>query len=134
MNLRNPYIVDAENGNWRNVQYPSKEELTNRGHDGVVIENVDDSAIAVRREISTDYIALEPTQIKSATENEGMFDGNNPDIRYHLRKGANAPELTNEERSLRDGLIDVLTKAGIEYKGCSNISISNIFNLKISLR
>ena len=114
MNLRNPYIVDAENGNWRNVQYPSKEELTNRGHDGVVIENVDDSAIAVRREISTDYIALEPTQIKSATENEGMFDGNNPDIRYHLRKGANAPELTNEERSLRDGLIDVLTKAGID--------------------
>ena len=114
MNLRNPYIVDAENGNWRNVQYPSKEELTNRGHDGVVIENVDDSAIAVRREISTDYIALEPTQIKSATDNIGTFDGNNPDIRYHLRKGANAPELTNEERSLRDGLIDVLTKAGID--------------------
>lgn len=28
----------------------------------------------------------------------------------------------------------ILTKAGIEYKGCSNISISNISNLKISLR
>ena len=96
MNLRNPYIVDAENGNWRNVQYPSKEELTNRGHDGVVIENVDDSAIAVRREISTDYIALEPTQIKSATENEGTFDINNKDIRKSLRKDI-ASETIEEE-------------------------------------
>ena len=107
MNLRNPYIVDAENGNWRNVQYPSKEELTNRGHDGVVIENVDDSAIAVRREISTDYIALEPTQIKSATENEGTFGINNKDIRKSVRKDIASETIDEVNRRFNDELIQL---------------------------
>lgn len=31
------------------------------------------------------YIAFEPEQIKSSTENIGTFDGNNPDIRYQDR-------------------------------------------------
>ena len=115
MNLRNPYIVDAENGNWRNVQYPSKEELTNRGHDGIVIENVDDSAIAVRREISTDYIALEPTQIKSATENEGTFDINNKDIRKSVRKDI-ASETIEEETDSDTSVGELMTRYSVRKK------------------
>ena len=33
----------------------------------------------------TFYIVFEPTQIKSATDNIGTFDGSNPDIRYSTR-------------------------------------------------
>lgn len=115
MNLRNPYIVDAENGNWRNVQYPSKEELTNRGNDGVVIENVDDSAIAVRREISTDYIALEPTQIKSATENEGTFGINNKDIRKSVRKDI-ASETIEEDNNNDTSVGELMTRYSVRKK------------------
>ena len=116
MNLRNPYIVDAENGNWRNVQYPSKEELTNRGHDGVVIENVDDSAIAVRREISTDYIALEPTQIKSATENEGTFGINNKDIRKSVRKDIASETIDEVNRRFNERLMELLNNPKQKYR------------------
>lgn len=33
---------------------------------------------------ATETVAFEPNQIKSATDNIGAFDGNNPDIRYKL--------------------------------------------------
>ena len=49
-------------------------------YDGIIIENsdksVDDSVI---------YMVDDPTQIKSATDNIGTFDGTNPDIRYSKR-------------------------------------------------
>ena len=51
-------------------------------YDGIIIENsnksVDDSVI---------YLLDDPTQIKSATDNIGTFDRNNPDIRYQKRGG-----------------------------------------------
>ena len=47
------------------------------------------------------YVVRNPNQIKSATDNIGTFDGNNPDIRYSLRKGTDVPGMTDEERALR---------------------------------
>lgn len=49
-----------------------REELIAQGYDGIV----------VRMKAGDEYIAFDPTQIKSATGNNGQFDGNNPDIRY----------------------------------------------------
>lgn len=53
-----------------------KAELKRRGYDGMVYKN------AVEDEGSDSFIAFEPTQIKSATDNIGSFDPANPDIRY----------------------------------------------------
>jgi len=49
-----------------------------KGYDGIVYENkVEDKG-------SKSYIAFSPSQIKSATDNIGTFDGKNPDIRFSL--------------------------------------------------
>jgi hypothetical protein len=61
--------------------YPSiakfKADLVSQGHDGIIIRNSDTDG-AVDRD---DWVAFEPTQIKSATGNSGAFDPANPDIR-----------------------------------------------------
>ena len=55
------------------------ENLKKSGHDGVVF-TFDDG--------TREFVAFEPEQIKSATENVGTFDAGNPDIRYSLGGGA----------------------------------------------
>lgn len=49
-------------------------------YDGIIIENSNKSA-----DDSIIYMVDNPTQIKSATDNIGTFDRNNPDIRFELR-------------------------------------------------
>jgi len=49
-----------------------KELLQSKGYDGII----------AREGGVTSFAVFEPTQIKSATENVGTFDGGNPDIRY----------------------------------------------------
>ena len=50
--------------------------------------------------IGTDYIVFNPNQIKSATNNIGTFDPNNPDIRY--RKVPSIAQLRAQEKSAYD--------------------------------
>lgn len=52
----------------------------NSNYDGVIVNN---DVGSFGRSTKT-FIAFENTQIKSATDNIGTFDGNNPDIRYSL--------------------------------------------------
>ena len=110
LNMKNPFIIDAESKSWSDlpktingVTIPEKymvvhqkqtvstdewaeflqsEEGRKLGFDGMIIDNVYDSHTADGT--ITDYIAFEPTQIKSATDNVGTFDASNPDIRYSL--------------------------------------------------
>lgn len=53
-------------------------EIESSGYDGVIVEYSHST-------LADEYIAFEPTQIKSATENVGTFDANNPDVRFSLR-------------------------------------------------
>lgn len=77
--------------NTRELVADAKQE----GRDGVIFNNILDYGGNVKafgedmvKHIlgggvdNTVYVAFEPTQIKSATDNIGTFDGNNPDIRY----------------------------------------------------
>lgn len=78
-------IVDEWSTEAAKVEQRSKEAITRdleaNGYDGVIIQY--DKGSWGR---STDaYIALHPEQVKSATDNTGAFDGNNPDIRYSSR-------------------------------------------------
>src|SRR5699024_4718451 len=49
-----------------------KDSLLREGHDGIIFQS----------EGANEYVAFEPTQIKSAIGNRGTFDPANPDIRY----------------------------------------------------
>ena len=55
--------------------------LKEAGYDGVILRE-DVGSWGRKTEA---YIALDPTQVKSATDNVGTFDQNNPDIRYSAR-------------------------------------------------
>ena len=75
-------IVEEWGEKANELSYRAKEVLTDAlrkaGYDGIILAN--DAGSWGR---STDaYIALDPEQIKSATDNVGTFDRNNPDIRF----------------------------------------------------
>lgn len=80
LNIRNPLYVRMQEGSFTDPTQEARyiRQAKSEGHDGVVFtlnsgnELVDD----------TFYAAFAPEQIKSATDNVGTFDRNNPDIRY----------------------------------------------------
>ncbi|MBF0291964.1 MAG: hypothetical protein HQK86_07375 [Nitrospinae bacterium] len=61
---------------WEEYENLSIDEIEARGHDGVILENPDGTF---------DAIIFSPTQVKSATDNRGTFDPENPDIRFSLK-------------------------------------------------
>lgn len=94
LSLQNPFIVDADNSEWDEIKTPKEmggkgAKTTDQigrwakrnGYGGVVIKNTIDvnSHIPISQ-----YIAFSPTQIKSATDNIGTFNGEDEDIRYSV--------------------------------------------------
>ena len=63
------------------------EGLVEHGYDGVILSEPDADDPAAN---STTYIVFRPEQIKSAVDNNGAFDPENPDIRF--RRNAMLPE------------------------------------------
>jgi len=57
------------------------DKMKELGFDGIVIKNHTADA-AITPEPQTFYVAFDPTQIKSATDNIGTFDPQNPDFNY----------------------------------------------------
>lgn len=56
------------------------------GYDGVIFKGIEDIGVNYKNVAPADtLVVFDPTQIKSATDNIGTFDRNNPDIRYELR-------------------------------------------------
>ena len=96
VNLRNPLIVDAKKRKWNSILFKGVKNTTESlavyakkyGYDGVIVTDVEDNGLKNQNdiisgyEISDEYIAFNPNQIKSAISNVGTFDSNNPDIRY----------------------------------------------------
>lgn len=64
----------------RNAKALVDDYFKNSNYDGVIVNN---DVGSFGRSAKT-FIAFEDTQVKSATDNIGTFDGNNPDIRYSL--------------------------------------------------
>ena len=88
MNLKNPLVVDFEGLTWHGEKYDIKDvnwyavEARKKGHDGLIIRNVIDVGFTDTNDVppSTDYVAFESNQVKSATDNRGTFDGSSGDI------------------------------------------------------
>ena len=79
LSIKNPKEIS-----WNEISGNNKEEaeqLTekwkSKGYDGFVAQAPNGA---------TWWVAFEPEQIKSATDNIGTFDANNPDIRYSVRE------------------------------------------------
>lgn len=96
--MDHPLEVDAEGKKWGDVvPYHFIGEAIRDGHDGVIVKNIrDDSTMG--GEPATTYIALDPRQVKSATENNGKFEVENPNFR--------------ESRAPKGGTEDVRGKKG----------------------
>ena len=84
------------------------------GYDGIILDYDGHRYVNGKREDVHTYIVFKNTQIKSATDNIGTFDGTNPDIRYSRVLGAEEAEyvdrLRKENRtynSIYDELQDV---------------------------
>ena len=101
LNMRKPYRVKADMSEFYNRTYEESviQKAKNGNYDGVIIEKITDSEAAKE----TFYAVFEPTQIKSATDNIGTFDRNNPDIRYQQRaKSEETLRAETAETILRD--------------------------------
>ena len=89
-------LVDEWTKKADSLSVKAKEAMTkalrDNGYDGVFLKN-DEGSFGRKTEA---YIALDPTQVKSATDNIGTFDRNNRDILYQLR------EVTPVEPSSED--------------------------------
>ena len=92
VSIKNPYVVNDSMGfvgaDYRYMQseFGTAERITDQnvskvlreqGYDGVMVYDADGSL--------KEIVAFAPTQIKSATDNVGTFDAENPDIRYSER-------------------------------------------------
>lgn len=126
-NIKYPYVVDFQgNGSLEGIDGMTIDEIVvharKEGYDGVIAKNIKDVGITDEKDVplSTDIIAFEPTQIKSATDNVGTFDQNNPDIRYQFvgEKGAAAMDKAEEATIRLDNLAVArdMEKAGKDAK------------------
>jgi hypothetical protein len=90
LRLEKPLIVDADYAHWDEISFRNDLWSTDglaklakrKGYDGLIVKDVADSYIG-DEDVSTVYVAFDPTQIKSASVNRGTFDPTDPDIRHN---------------------------------------------------
>lgn len=86
MNLRNPKIVDYKGQTWKADGMNINDEVAKamqKGYDGFIAKNIIDVGFTdVTPPASNDYIAFNNTDVKSATDNNGNFDANNPNLLF----------------------------------------------------
>lgn len=84
LNIKSPMTDNIErdyfhNGEDVSPMTPVLQEAKRMGRDGVVFTGVVENG---QKGAANQYVAFEPGQIKSATDNVGTFDGEQDDIRY----------------------------------------------------
>lgn len=124
LNIRDPYYASysemerlAEANN-REASDEFREMVEDEGCDGVYY-NAD---------INEEWVAFEPSQIKSATDNVGTFDGSNPDIRYQFvgEKGAAAMDKA-EEASVRLDNLSVAREMEAAGKDAKAVKLATVW-------
>ena len=84
--LHNPFIYDFKGNEYRERTYNDIiAEAKNNGYDGVIFKNTFDASNQKTNEMTDVVAVFDNKNIKSATDNIGTFDMNNPDIDYELR-------------------------------------------------
>ena len=91
MNVRNPLVVDFEGRLWLDSSKGGDinalcSKAKESGHDGVIALNIVDAGLNDQENVpaSTDYVAFDSVQVKSAAQNRGTYDPKNPDITFSI--------------------------------------------------
>ena len=91
MNIRNPLVVDFEGRPWLDSSKGGDinalcSKAKESGHDGVIALNIVDAGLNDQENVpaSTDYVAFDSVQVKSAAQNRGTYDPKNPDITFSI--------------------------------------------------
>lgn len=125
LNIKNPINIKGNNKSISQVSLDYTDnkynritgvELNKNNADGVIYSNVEDIGPLLREQkkdiidswikiynnngLSTIYVVQNPNQIKSATDNIGTFDANNPDIRYRVVPNSSFEVLRAEEKEM----------------------------------
>ena len=94
LNMRKPYYAKLKPSQFSDPNFEAAiiREAKSKGYDGVILENDTSNDL----EKDTFYVVFAPTQIKSATDNIGTFDGSNPDIRFS-KSGEDVDKTASKE-------------------------------------
>lgn len=124
LSMRNPLVIDCNNRSYDAIAYNEEIKDTyewaawaeEKGYDGVIFENIRDGVdLGSMSEATNDYVAFSPSQIKSATDNIGTFDGKNDDIRFD-RRNAETEADTAARREATEAVLQLLRDAGIKVE------------------
>ena len=82
LSIRNPLEVKVPGNKMADPEFEARiiAEAKSKGHDGVKLET--DTNNEIEKDVF--WVAFEPNQIKSATDNVGTFDPGNPDVRFSV--------------------------------------------------
>lgn len=114
LNMKNPYNAKLSPGQFSDPSFerPILDYAKKNGYDGVIIENDTDDPMAK----DTFYVVFNNTQIKSATDNVGTFDGQNPDIRYSISQVGKVTEQAQEQQEQQEKTVrERMNRKGREY-------------------
>ncbi len=108
LNVRDPYYLSEEEhdelAERDDADFSAEftERIREDGYDGVYYNG----------DLRQEWMAVEPTQIKSATDNRGTFDGENPDVTFSIASA-------QEQGLFRDGHFEagnaVITEPGVTF-------------------
>lgn len=98
------------------------------GYDGVIFKGIEDIGVNYKNVAPADtLVVFNPTQIKSATDNIGTFDRNNPDIRYELRDNQGRELTKAQAEKFKDSQVrDKDGRLKTVYHGSS--AVFNVFS------
>ena len=141
LNIKSPKLINGNGSYWNNVNGMSTDDIVksiDKNEDGVIIKDIKDYSefaqgnpdlsldLLEEAPLHTDYVTTSPNQIKSATDNNGMFSTENDDIqmaidrfvdKYSLPKGE-LPALSSALSSKfgnKTAYGDVIHTANYEY-------------------
>lgn len=141
LSLQNPLIVDAGSlaGRRETMRFIRGKlgDAAEAGNDGLIIRNIVD-AIGDHSEPGDIYIARHRGQIKSATGNNGSFDGSNPDIVFsRSRDGAQMNLFRLFQKN--EGSVDTMGKwdrsVGTQYnKALKDQHFGKVFGYALAMQ
>ena len=103
LNIKTPLVIECNGADFDEIHVGGKKTSTDKvvrklrrgefgeNYDGVIFKDVYDG------DYTTDYVALSPDQIKSATDNNGSFSENSDDIRFSIIGERGAANLDHAE-------------------------------------
>ncbi len=123
LDINKPLVVDCKGQNWNDIHFKGIKTTTDhisdyalkQGYDGVIFINLIDGAHR-GLESSNSFVAFNSNQVKSATENIGTFDSENPDIRYQFVGESSVYEAKDGSTMTWRSLLSEEEKQGISEK------------------